>query len=318
MTNEFLVDVPVLLIFFARPEKTRKVFEEIRKARPSKLYLYQDGPREGRPDDIENINKCRDAVSNIDWDCTVYYKYQDQNYGCDPSEFIAQKWMFEHEEYGIVLEDDDVPSQSFFPYCKELLEMYKDDSRIGIICGMNNLGTYNEEDGASYFFSRTGSIWGWATWKRNVDKWDEHYSWLSDEAMLKALKTSLDKPTYDFLIQTSIKHRDTGKAHYESILAAAIYLQNQLNIVPVYNMISNIGIGDNGTHGVSDLRKLPKSIRKVFYMKTHEIKLPLTHPSYVMEDKSYARKVNDLMGYHSLGKKIQGKIETLIYGLLYK
>lgn len=318
MKKEFMVDVPVLLIFFARPEKTRKVFEEIRKARPSKLYLYQDGAREGRPDDIENITKCRDAVRNIDWECTVYYKYQDQNYGCDPSEFIAQKWMFTNEEYGIVLEDDDVPAQSFFPYCKELLEYYKDDTRIGIICGMNNLGTYNTANEASYFFSQSGSIWGWATWKRNVDKWDEHYSWLDNKSAILSLKTSLNRNVFKDLLKRAAKHKASGKAHYETILGASIYFQNQLNIIPVYNMISNIGIGENGTHGVSDLRKLPKSIRKVFYMKTHEIKLPLIHPSYVMEDKSYARKVNDLMGYHSVGKKIRSKIETYIYGLLYK
>ena len=120
--NKHNIDIPVLLIFFVRPEPLRKVFEEIKIARPSKLYLYQDGARENRPDDIENVMKCREIVKDIDWECEVVYKYQKKNFGCDPSEFISQKWMFEKEEYGIVLEDDDVPSQSFFPFCKELLE----------------------------------------------------------------------------------------------------------------------------------------------------------------------------------------------------
>ena len=52
-----LVDISVLLVFFTRHEQFRQVFEQVRKARPSRLFLYQDGPREGRTDDIENIKK---------------------------------------------------------------------------------------------------------------------------------------------------------------------------------------------------------------------------------------------------------------------
>jgi hypothetical protein len=318
MKKQWLVDVPVLLIFFARPEKTKKVFEEIRKARPSRLYLYQDGARLNRDDDTENVKKCREAVSNIDWECTVFYMYQEQNYGCDPSEFISQKWMFENEEYGIVLEDDDVPSQSFFPFCKELLERYKDDTRIGIICGMNNLGIYNERSKPSYFFSKSGSIWGWATWKRNVDQWDGNYEWLSDEIIINSLKKSLPKHIFKNFKNRADKHKKSGIAHYETILGASIYLQSQLNIIPTYNMISNIGVGENGTHGVSDLRKLPKAIRKVFFMKTYEVEFPLVHPKYITEDKGYEKKLNELMGFYSFRKKILHRIETFLYGIIYK
>lgn len=157
------IDVAVLFIFFTRTEKTAAVFEQIRKARPTRLYLYQDGPRVNRPDDVENIEACRKVVEDIDWECQVHRMYQDKNYGCDPSEFISQKWMFATETKGIILEDDDVPSQSFFPFCKELLDKYENDTRINIICGMNNLD--RSETDKSYIFSEYGSIWGWATWK---------------------------------------------------------------------------------------------------------------------------------------------------------
>ena len=87
-------DVAVLFLFFTREKQTAAVFEQIKAARPRKLFLYQDGPRAGRSDDIENIAKCRNIVEDIDWDCEVYRMYQELNYGCDPSEFISQKWMF--------------------------------------------------------------------------------------------------------------------------------------------------------------------------------------------------------------------------------
>ena len=93
----YKIDIAVLLLFFARPDHFEKVFKEVKKARPSKLYLYQDGPREGRPDDIEKIKACREIAENIDWDCEIHTNYQEKNVGCDPSEYISQKWMFETE-----------------------------------------------------------------------------------------------------------------------------------------------------------------------------------------------------------------------------
>jgi hypothetical protein len=104
-------EVPVLLIFFCRDEVLRQVFECVKKVRPTKLYLYQDGAR--RESDMPGIQACRDIVSQVDWECEVHTFYQDKNVGCDPSEYIAQKWMFETEDRGIVLEDDDVVSDSF-------------------------------------------------------------------------------------------------------------------------------------------------------------------------------------------------------------
>ncbi len=307
------IDIAVLLIFFARPEKIRQVFESVRVARPSRLYLYQDGPRAGRADDIENIKQCRENVSNIDWDCEVFYKYQEQNFGCDPSEFIAQKWMFEKEEYGIILEDDDVPSQSFFPFCKEVLEKYKNDTRFGYVCGMNHLGKYGDVKDGSYFFSESGSIWGWATWKHNVDTWDEFYTWLDDERTLKLVDENFSKPFSNLLVGSSKRHRATGRAYYETILGASIYLQNKINIVPVVNMISNIGIGENGTHAVNDIDLLPKGIRKILYMETHEMEFPLNHPKYVLEDKEYRRKVERIMGIGYPMVRMYRMVEAMYY-----
>ena len=112
--NPPLVDVAVLILFFNRPEPLAKVFEQVRKARPAKLFLYQDGPRGER--DLPGIEACRQVVDRIDWECEVHRLYQEKNYGCDPSEYLSQKWAFSMVEKCIVLEDDDVPSLSFFPF----------------------------------------------------------------------------------------------------------------------------------------------------------------------------------------------------------
>lgn len=130
-----LVEVAVLILFFNRPEPLKAVFEQVRKARPSKLFLYQDGPRGEK--DLPGIQACRKVVDEIDWECEVHQWYQEQNFGCDPSEYLSQKWAFSHVDKCIVLEDDDIPSVSFFRFCKELLDKYENDTRICMISGIN-------------------------------------------------------------------------------------------------------------------------------------------------------------------------------------
>ena len=148
------IDVAVLMLFFSRADLFGKVFEQVRKARPSKLFLYQDGAREGNERDKEGIAACRAICTDdqIDWECEVYRHYCDHNQGCDPSEYLSQKWAFSIVDKCIVLEDDDLPAQSFFLFCKEMLDRYEHDNRIGMISGMN-IDEVTPDVSASYFFT---------------------------------------------------------------------------------------------------------------------------------------------------------------------
>ena len=177
-----LVDVSVLILFFNRPEPLSQVFAQVKEARPSRLFLYQDGPRNDK--DMPGILACRELVAAIDWECEVHQLFQEKNYGCDPSNYLAQKWAFSMTDKCIVFEDDSVPSVSFFQFCKELLDKYEYDDRIGMIAGMNH-EEITRGVPSDYFFTTTFSIWGWASWKRVIDQWDEHYSFLDDEFNMK-------------------------------------------------------------------------------------------------------------------------------------
>lgn len=285
------IDIPVLLIFFCRDEQLECVFKEIKKARPSKLYLYQDGARVGNENDKRGILACRKIVKDIDWECEVHKWFQAENIGCDPSEYLAQKWMFETEKMGIVLEDDDVPSQSFFRYCKELLEKYYEDERVHQICGANNCEVL-KQCSTSYVFTKLGHCTGWATWKREVDLWDSEYKWLNDKYVLENIRSQMSSDEeYKTLISTCIKHRDSGKEHYETIGGMGVYLYNKLNIVPAKNMISNIGYGVAGTHSTSDIRVLPRRIRRWANVPRYEIEFPLVHPQYYLMDKEFEKGI---------------------------
>lgn len=287
------IEIAVLIIFFNRPEKLQVVFDQVKKARPSRLYLYQDGPREGHNDEL-GIQVCREIVDQIDWKCKVVKNYQQKNVGCDPSEFNAIKWMFKTEEKGIILEDDDVPSISFFKFCKEMLDKYEYDTRIFKISGMNNFGKMNEEY-ASYFFTQLSSIWGWATWKRCVDMYDAEYLFLQDEYLQKNMEAQYKE--YGRKIQTCTRHKNSGKAYYESILWNTQMTNNMLNIVPSVNQITNIGIGANGTHSGESIDLMDKMSKSLFYSERYEMDFPLEHPARVVSDYTYYKKMCELLGF---------------------
>jgi len=317
MNNNDMFDVPILLIFFARPQQFQKVFEQIKLIKPRTLFLYQDGPRFGREDDIAAIKECRKIVEEIDWDCDLHKKYQIDNFGCDPSEYIAQKWAFSIADRCIILEDDDVPSQSFFYFCKELLEKYKDDERINMICGMNNTGISHHIE-ESYLFSTSGSITGWASWKRVVDTWDDSYNFLSENKSIYDLrKNYVNKIDVNHFLKNCIKHKASGKVHYESILSSSALLNSRLNIVPTKNLISNIGVTENATHSVSNIKMLPKGIRIIFNMKTYEIEFPLKHPKYVLEDYKFRKELYRIMAVGHPFVRIFRKIESVLLRLKY-
>ena len=310
------IDIPVLFLFFTRPKTTQKVFDAIKQARPSKLYLYQDGAREGRPDDVVRVQECRNIVEQIDWECEVHKCYLTENQGCDPSEYLSIKWLFETEEYGIVLEDDDVPSQSFFWYCKELLEKYKDDERIQMVCGYNPIDEYKEIE-EDYCFSKVGSIWGWATWKRVVDTWDPTYAWMDDPQKLKEYLSSY--PTVierNFLKKVCRRHKDSGIAYYETINSSNMMLNHRFAINPKYNMISNIGIDSETTHATADINLMPAATQRLLYKKTFEYDKPIKHPKEVRCDDRFKHKVDRALG-HTMDAYIWNHLEYYYRVLRY-
>lgn len=312
--KKYLVDVPVLLLFFSRPEQFKFVFEQVKKARPSQLFLYQDGPREGREDDIKGIKECRKIAENIDWECEVKRLYQEKNYGCDPSEYISQKWAFSYVDKCIVLEDDDVPSISFFSFCKEMLDKYENDTRIGLISGFNHEEITKDVD-EDYFFTSNVSIWGWASWKRVIDQWDEKYTFLDNKTQVNRLKEIIISRGYlkNFLEMCRI-HKNTGKAHYESILIANHWLNNYLAIVPKKNMINNIGVTADSTHFNGNINCQPRGLRKIFTMNKYEIGKNILHPRYVNEHYFYKERVYRIMGWgHPFVKLYRFSEESVYY-----
>lgn len=151
----------------------------------------------------------------------------------------------------------------------------------------------------SYLFTETGSIWGWATWKRVVDEWESNYDLLEDAYDKSKIEYLLSNQQTDLSsrIRTWENNKKSGVEHYETILCINQYVNNRLNIVPTKNMIINIGnTPEGGTHSVDDLSLIPKGLRRIFTMKSYEIDFPLNHPKYIINDVAYQKKLFRVMG----------------------
>jgi hypothetical protein len=279
------LNTAVLFVIFNRPNTAVQVFEAIRKAKPPRLYVASDGPRKVI-DEARIVNSLRETVLNdIDWKCNVKILFQDENLGAKYAIIEALKWFFEHEEMGIILEDDCVPSQSFFWFCEELLGRYKNDERIGMISGCNNLGHY-ENDGYSYLYSTGGSTWGWATWKRSMSNFDPENSILKSKNIQKYLfDATTDRQETEQLCDAlkKILVEDFDAWDYQwSVLQK---INSMLAVVPTVNLIKNIGFGSDATHTHR------KDIQKIYSnVPIYEISFPLNHPPCIIANREFSYK----------------------------
>ncbi|KMQ52938.1 protein containing nucleotide-diphospho-sugar transferase domain [Chitinispirillum alkaliphilum] len=244
------LNTAVLFIVFKRLHTTRQVFDVIRKAKPPRLYIASDGAREGRADEEEQVIRVRDYVmNNIDWECEVKTLFREKNIGCKYGPGNAIKWFFEHEEMGIILEDDCLPVLSFFWYCEELLNRYKHSENIGVISGRNHLEKYRKIKGCDFFITTRGATWGWATWKRSVDIFDiELGSGKGLRIYYKILANSGSFLEFIHMSRSIRKIRAGTVSAWDYQWNIAQLFNKKLALIPTRNMIKNIGFGDEATH----------------------------------------------------------------------
>ncbi len=239
-----MFDTPILFIVFNRPDTTNIVFNKIKEAKPSKLYITCDGPRLNNKEDAVNCERVRKIVDDIDWSCEVKRLYSNKNLGFSQRIKSALDWFFDNEEMGIILEDDCLPSASFFKYCELMLEKHKLNDEIQVITG-SNFCDYPISKKRDYFVADFGYIWGWASWRRVVKniKWYGDYSLKEiDDKLLSVYQNKGYANHFSSIIKTNYKVKDCWDVEF------FIYnlMENKKNVFPNVNLISNIG--NSGTH----------------------------------------------------------------------
>lgn len=298
--------LPIALILFNRPDRAAQVFAEIAKAKPSKLFLIADGPRPHVPGDDEKCAAARAVVERVNWDCDVQRNFSDGNLGCGQRPATGISWVFEQVDRAIILEDDCVPHPTFFRFCEDVLEHYRDDERVMHVAG-NNFQQGRRFGSASYFFSRHNiCLGGWATWAR---------AWRHYDIELKQWPALRDTPWLNYIVgeprSAVVWRRIFDEAHAAGMRASysdyqwtfACWAQNGLSAIPNTELCRNIGFEGEATHVFG--KDCPWRIEKMEAMK-----FPLVHPLCVTPDAEADFAFNERvlvaegMGEVSLRQKI--------------
>jgi len=265
-------NTPILLICFNRPDLIKKVLAQIRMVKPISLYLAVDGARNDA--EKRKVDEVKKMVGEIDWNCEVKTLFADKNFGCKYGPVRAMNWFFENEEMGIILEDDILVSKSFFYYCQELLNRYKNNQKIGTVSG-NNFSEVSDAD-YSYMFSKYSQTWGWATWRRVWKKYDikikdwpkrKKSGWLNN-----VLPTKISVFYWKIIFDAVYKGEMESAWDYQWTYMS--WVNKLLTIIPQRNLATNIGIGLAGaTH--------TKLKGKLYEYPKYEIDIPLKHPQHI-------------------------------------
>ena len=275
------ITTPVLFLIFNRPDATKKVFDIIRQVKPSKLFVAADGVREGNINDERLCKQARKITEQVDWECDVKYLYRDKNLGCRVSISSGIDWFFEYVDEGIILEDDCLPSKSFFSFCQELLEKYRDNHQIMHITGSFYLDGLMDFK-SSYYFSKFTNCWGWATWKdswRHFDRKMPEYSKFKKEGLIENYYENKEITEWmQSYLDEDMMHDTAGI--WSTQWTFALIKCNGLSISSTTSLVQNIGFNKNATTGTA------KSFRKYGRFTANDIDIDaLNHPSRILYNK---------------------------------
>ncbi|MDR0932927.1 MAG: hypothetical protein LBM70_07920 [Victivallales bacterium] len=272
--SDFVLNTPILFTIFNRPDTTSRVFDAIRLARPPKLFIAADGPRPDRPGEAELTEKTREIVHSVDWDCEVQTRFLDTNHGCRVAMSSAIDWFFSQVEEGIILEDDCLPSPSFFRYCQEMLAYFRLDERIINISGCNmQLGRHPVKE--SYYFSRYVHIWGWASYRRawqhyrvDMPDYPDFRSGNAPEALFPDPKERKRWLEILDLVYAKSPHFNTWDFQWNYVG----FKRNALSVTPNHNLVQNLGCTAESLHTAGNAFADAES---------EEMPFPLIHPEFL-------------------------------------
>jgi len=305
MERDSKIIVPILLIGFNRPDTIDLVFNQISKVKPLKLYVAIDGPRLGKTGEIELVEEVKKIVSNVNWPCETHYRFNNSNEGAEITVSSAISWVFENEEFVIILEDDILASLSFFTFAQEMLFKYENNNNIWRVTGVNYFPSIKTHFDADYFFAKWGISWGWATWKRVWNKYNLYVDIPkihTQKYFLKTISSNKDEMYYYKYLFSEMRNKGIGNNTWDFIALYLRRIYGGVDIVPKKNLISNIG--EYGLHAKGNTIHHNRPIDDDFVIQKHPPKIVIN----IEYDKAFFNNFRKL----SLKQQLIRKLKSII------
>lgn len=267
----------ILLMTYIRPENTKRILNLLIKYKQKNIFIFNDGLKLQKHKNLNRLTK--NVILNFKKKNKIKNFFSKKNLTQKNNLPIALNWVFKKNDKVIILEDDCIPSRTFFRFCKELLIKYQDDDRVSQISGNNflNYKNFKRRNNDSYFFSKFTSSWGWATWK---NKWEKTYD--SDIKIWPKIKKEkwlndifMNRDSVNFWTKTFDRRYKLLDDDWDRPWTFINLINNRLSIFPNKNLISNIGDDNVALH---------KNPSKWDSLKLEDINFPLKHPKFILCD----------------------------------
>lgn len=285
---------PIVLFVYNRPWHTQQTLEALSKnelSSESVLYIFADGPKENAmPETLQKIKETREIIKSKKWCKEVIISEKEKNVGLADSIISGVTEVVNKYGKVIVLEDDIVTSKGFLKYMNEALEIYSNESQVMEISGfmfpINSAGLPNT------FFYNANSCWGWATWKR---AW-EYFENDSEKLYLKLIEKQTDWTAFNALQGNAFREQlllnidnkiKTWAVHWHAV----IYLCNGLVLHPKKSLTKNMGFDGSGVNCNTSSVYANMKLAKVISVK--KIKVHFEHKRALKRLKKYFQNNNE-------------------------
>ena len=246
---------PVAVFVYSRPEKTRALFESLRRNEPaekSDVHVFSDAAKNPKAEaGVKEVREYVRSLGSKDWFKSVNLHMAESNKGLAHSVIDGITGILKEYDRVIVLEDDLVLSEYFLDYMNECLECFGEDKRIWSIDGYShNPGRPAGYDSNIYLTYRASS-WGWGTWR---DRWDmadwevKDYSTfrLDPVANIRFMRGGNDLPSM-------LRAYKKGKIDTWAIRwCLSQSRHDMMSVAPIKSLVSNNGLDGSGTNCKDD------------------------------------------------------------------
>jgi putative methyltransferase (TIGR04325 family) len=242
---------PILLFVYNRPEHTRQTLEALAAnelASSSILYVMADGPKANAGQQVlDNIYKTRTIFNSALPFKEVIFNVSDVNLGLSASIIKGVDQILKIHGTAIILEDDIVTGKGFLKYMNEALNLYRHNEEVISISGYNYPMT--TKGLKETFFIKGADCWGWATWSRGWQLFEQDAKKLYAELVKRNQTGEFDlEGVYPYT--QMLKDHISGKVNSWAIRwHASAFLKNKLTLYPRISLVKNIGLDGSGTHG---------------------------------------------------------------------
>lgn len=239
----------VALFTFIKSNSLDEILSKVLAYDPTKLYLILDPV--SNEADLVHQQKIKEIISGYQTQINIQLIIPETHLGIAKIFDFAMEQIFKLEDQIIILEDDTVPSTSFFDFCNVALNQHKNDQTIGSVMGTNLL---EENTNIGFFKSNFGfPYWGWATWKNrwsNIPKDDSFFEYTPSE------NSKLNE-----ILQTFIGTKGINVS-WDVRWSIYQYMKGMDVVLPSINLISNRGFNEMATftkNGNSVFSNLPNA-----------------------------------------------------------